>query len=240
MIENKLRIGNFTSSDIHALTTSGKEKGSFGKLALTYIEEKNMERLLGRSLDTETSSKALDWGKVLEGRAFELLGLEYSLQSDVTLQHPKYPFWVGSPDGIKHAKQNAVIDIKCPFTLKSYCIFAECKTIEEVVNNHPDGDKYHKQLVSNAAILGLKNAELIIHMPYKSELYEVRKMAQYVDPKKYYWIANSEDNQLPYLPDGGYYQNFHKIHFEIPQSDFDFLEERVKLAGEKLIQQPIY
>lgn len=61
VLKNTLRHGNFTSSEIVALTTKGKAKDSFGKPALTYIEEKNMERRLGRSITTESNAKPLVW-----------------------------------------------------------------------------------------------------------------------------------------------------------------------------------
>ena len=63
--ENEVRIGRFTSSKIAALISVGKDKVSFGKPALTYIEEKNFERKLGRSLTSETTARATSRGKLL-------------------------------------------------------------------------------------------------------------------------------------------------------------------------------
>jgi hypothetical protein len=118
MIRNESRIGNFTSSEIAALTTLAKDGKSFGKPALTYIEEKNMERRLGRSLDEEKSARALTWGKLLETRVFDLLGLEYVPLWKDTIVHPAIPFWAGSPDA---EKPDTICDTKCPMTLKSFC-----------------------------------------------------------------------------------------------------------------------
>lgn len=234
--ENKARIGNFTSSEIFALTTKGKIEGSFGKPALTYIDECNMERRLGRSLNDESNARPLIWGKFLESRAFELLGLEYILSSDETIVHPEISFWSGSKDGEKLDEGKTVIDIKCPITLKSFCQIVDCKTIEEVRENHRDGEKYYWQLVSNAILTKSKYAELIVYLPYRSELNAIREMASNFDgdQNKIAWIGFAEDNELPYLIDGGHYKNLNIIRFEVPESDKKFLTERVIKAGDFL------
>ena len=132
-MEHKLRFGNYTSSSISALMTVSKDKKEFGKPAITYIKEKLMERKLKRVLNTEMSARPTLWGKVVEQRAFDVLGMEYKLTSKVSYVHPEFDFWVGTPDGLK---ENTVYDIKCPYTLKSFCEFAECKTIEDVREFH--------------------------------------------------------------------------------------------------------
>jgi hypothetical protein len=110
MIEIKSRIGNFTSSEIVALMSNGK--GSmFGAPAKTYIEECNMERRLGRSITTEINARAISWGKLVERRAFDLLGIEYTLNSDETLTHPEIEFWAGSPDGFKYDDGTTGVEI---------------------------------------------------------------------------------------------------------------------------------
>jgi len=86
MIHNELRIGNFTSSNIYKLLAKDRSGKGFGKPALTYIEEKNMERILGRSLATESDARPLQWGKLCERFVFESLSTAYTLCSDVTLQ----------------------------------------------------------------------------------------------------------------------------------------------------------
>lgn len=240
MIRNNSRIGNFTSSEIAALIKRGRGKEEyFGAPALTYIEECNMERRLGRSLSDEVDSRATKWGKLVEPRVFELLGLEYQLTSTETILHPRIPYWGGSPDTIT---QLSVGDIKCPLTLKSFCQLVQpiydglqgVDAINAVRENHKDGDKYYWQLVSNAILTKKKYAELIVYMPYKSELEEIKQMID-GDPRGYF-IAMAGEDELPYLIDGGYYNNLNIIRFEIPQEDIDLLTERVTEAGKKLIQ----
>jgi hypothetical protein len=237
MIENIARIGNFTSSKIAALMTNGKKAGEMSAPAKTYIEEKNMERRLGRSISTEISSKATSWGKLVEGVAFMLLPNGYVLTSTDTIVHPEIPYWSGSPDG-ENIETSTIVDVKCPNTLKSFCQFVDCKNIEEIRENHKDGDTYYWQIVSNAILTGMKYGELIIYCPYKRELDTIRDFAANYDgnQKKFEWISMwAEDNDLPYLIEGKHYKNLNIIRFEIPQSDKDALTSRVREAGAMLI-----
>lgn len=232
------RVGNPTSSEIVALTTSDKTGKEFGKPALTYIEECNMERRLGRSISDEVTARATSWGNLVEKRVFDLLGLEYKLCSDETIGHPTIPFWFGSPDAEKEKTEGkTVADIKCPLTLKSFCQLVDCKNIEEVRENHKDGEKFYWQLISNAILTNSKFAELIVYCPYKSELNAIRELAQNIDdPRQYrfFWVANASDEELPFLIEGGHYKNLNIIRFEVPEKDKIFLTERVEKAGRRL------
>jgi hypothetical protein len=230
---DKIRLGNFTSSEIGNLMKEGKAKGSFGEKALTYIEHKNIERRLGRSLNSESNARPLVWGKMLEGRVFELLGLEYSLCSQETLKHPKFDYWYGSPDGKRHDENKAVIDIKCPYTLLSFVQLVECKNIQELIDNHKDGEKYFWQLVSNAILTDSDFAELIVYAPYESELEDIRVMCE-GNPQAY-WVMGSQNEELPFLPDGGHYKNINILRFEVKQEYKDHLTNRVKEAAKLLV-----
>lgn len=242
MIRNELRVGNFTSSEIYNLMTDGKQELGLGKPATTYIEDKRMEVRLGRSLKNETSARETSWGKLVEGRVFDLLGIEYQLVSTDTILHPKIKCWSGSPDGNKFDVGNTVIDIKAPLTLKSFCRLVDplynglsgMDAMNEVRKNHPDGEKYYWQLVSNSVLTGSKFAELIPYVPYKSELDEIREYASQVDSidqYKFFWINNAQDDELPYLIDGGFYKNLNVIRFEVPEEDKIALTERVLMCG---------
>lgn len=240
-----MRVGNFTSSKIVALMSNGKAKGTLGKPAWTYIAERNMERNLQRPLENETTAKALSWGKLVEKRVFELLGTEYQLVSSETIMHPTIPFWSGSPDANKFDEGRTVGDIKSPLTLKSFCQLVAplygnltgLSAIEYIRENHDDGDKFYWQLVSNAILTDSKYGELIVYVPYLSELEEIREMVRMMDDAKqyrYYWINNAQDDELPWLKEGGYYKNLNVIRFPIPQEDKDALTERVLTCGQYL------
>lgn len=223
------RLGRFTSSEIYNLTKKDRTGKKFGQAALTYIQEKNFERRLGRSLSEQVSARPLEWGKLVEERAFEVLGLEYSLVSNVTIEHPDMPdVWAGSPDGVK---DGVVMDIKCPSTLKSFCQFYDITDKESLIDNHKSGEQYYWQLVSNAILTNVNKAELIIYCPYKSELDIIRGMAQEQLLK---WIEYATDEQLPYLLDNGYYNHLKIITLDIPKEDKEYLTECV-LKAKKLL-----
>ena len=238
--ENEVRIGRFTSSKIAALMSVAKDKVSFGKPALTYIEEKNFERKLGRSLTSETTARATSWGKLLEKRVLEeLLGIDYRPSSAESIVHHVYgDIWAGSPDAQKYDEGGTIVDIKSTYTLKSFCQFAECETIEDVRENHPDGEDYYWQLVSNAIITNSKYAELIVYCPYQSELQSIRDLAANIDgeQKNYYWIFTANDNELPYLKDNGFYKNVITFRFEVSENDKNLLTEKV-LAASALLKK---
>lgn len=242
MIANKLRIGNPTSSGIVALTSMNRKGDGPGAPFQTYVDEKNMERKLGRSLDTETNARALVWGKLLEGRVFEeILGLEYTLNSQETMQHPTIHFWTGSPDGFKYDHGKTVVDIKAPITLKSFCQLVDplydgmngIEAMNVVRSTHKDGDKYYWQLVSNSVLSESKFAELIVYVPFQDELDEIKRLADGV--AHCMWIQFADELELPFIKRGGHYSNRNIIRFEVPEEDKEFLTQRVLLAGEKLI-----
>ena len=256
ILNNDLRIGRFTSSEVVRLLGNGKRemtdfelknrpKGSKEKLiedvnilpatALTYIEEKNFERKLKRSLGSDTNAKATTWGLLVEQRVFDLLGIEYTILSNNTIKHSTLgDIWCGTPDLVKHTNPKTVGEIKCPFTLKSFCTFAECNDISEVREKHQDGEKYYWQIVSNAILTDSERGELIIYCPKQSELDEIRQLADNGEPK-FLNIHYSLDCDIPYLPENSLYDNMYIFNFEIPKQDKEYLENRIKLAGNLLI-----
>jgi hypothetical protein len=240
---NAARIGNFTSSEIGALMASGKAKGSLGVPALTYIEEKNFERKSGRALSEECDARPLVWGRVCERYVTsQLLGGEYTVTSQVTIEHPTIDCWKGSPDG---KKSDTVIEIKCPKTLKSFFKMVEafegglCESdqLARFRGISKDTEKYYWQLVSNAVLLGTPYAELILFCPYKSELDNLRAVASSHAQigENTSWIVFARYEELPYVLDGGAYKNLYKFRFLVPTDDKDALEERV-LECKELLQ----
>lgn len=227
MINNTNRIGYFTSSNIYKLVGTPKPRA-------TYIQEKKFERKLGRSLNKDESARPLNWGKLVEGIVFNIIGPEYSLTSQDTIKHPTIENWSGSPDGLKNG---VVMDIKCPYTMKSFCELAEIcenKDLETFKKEYPE---YYWQLVSNAILLNVDSAELIVYCPYKSELAMIRDVAQNVDTTdqfKYYFIAQSIDDELPFILDGGYYKNLNFFEFEVPVQDKEILTQSVIKANLEL------
>jgi hypothetical protein len=239
---NPIRNGRFTSSCIGKLMTKDRSGKGWGKPALNYMQEKIFERKLGRSLNSDTNAKPTSWGNLVEQRAFDLLGTEYRLLSAETIVHADYPFWCGSPDGVK---ENTVFDIKAPYTMKSFCQMAECQTIQKLIDAHDEGETYFWQLVSNAILTGVDKAELIVYCPYRWELEEIREMANnYIgDQNKVAFINWASDDDLPYLPDGCAYKNLNVIAFDVTDEMKQALtnkviaaEEYIKITTQELIQ----
>ena len=273
------RNGNFTSSEIVALLSMGERKmteaelaarpktgtgsrttlvddpESLGEAALTYIDECNMERRLGRCLTNEITAYPTTWGNLCEGYVHDILGTDYKLMSDQTLDHPTIPYWKGSPDFLRFidTMADAVGDAKCPMTLKSFCQLVDPYylgglTGMDYINairfgwkdkdgvfhkKHDQGEKYYWQLVSGSCLTDVKYAELIVFAPYRTELSKIKAMAE--GNPDYYWAFYADDSKLPYLPEGGLYKNLNVFRFEVPFLDKQLLHRRVELAGKKLI-----
>ncbi len=225
-----------------------------GKAAITYLNQCNMERRLGRSLDSELDAKPTNWGKFVEPLLFSLLDGDYTYNSSDTLTHPEFEFWKGTPDGFKITENKTVVDAKCPFTLESFC-----KLISPLYNDlegmgamnalrngytdktglfqaaHSDAEKYYWQIVSNACIDDCTHGELIVYCPYESELSVIQAQAVQSGNPSAYFIANGSQKSLPYIKDDGFYQNINIISFEIPQEDKYLLTETVIKASKYLI-----
>ena len=247
---SEIRLGNITSSEIAALVSDGTKAGTYGKPFYTYVEECNFERRLKLPLEKEVSTFDMAWGSLCEKFVFRILGISYTYGANITLSHPIIEAWKGSPD-FHDEESSAVADAKCPGTRKSFCQMVDCIYIpgtvavdpdglaimERIRAKHPSGKKYYWQLVSNAIITGSKYAELIVFMPYKSQLNEIRELAGNWDgPDQWQFknIYNSMDESLPYLLDDEFYKNLNVIKFEVPQVDIDLLTERV-MAATKLL-----
>jgi len=223
------RHGTFSSSAIWKLTTKGKKAGEFGKPALTYIEETVMEMLLGRQLGNESNAKETTWGTFVEQRCFDLLGAEYSLVSQERLVHETIKYWTGAPDLVT---KDSVCDIKCPYTLKSFCTMADIIMSENVDTFKEEYPEYYWQLVSNAILTKKEFAEIIIYVPYQSELTEIREAANNYDGDQnnvafLNWVT---DDQLPYLIQGNFYNNMYKLKFPILIEDVEILTDCVERA----------
>jgi len=216
----------------------------------TYIDECNLERELQRPLVNESSAKPLSWGKIAEKKAFQELGLDYQLVSSDTIVHPEFDCWSGSPDVNKFDEGNTVCDIKSPLSPKSFTTLVKplyklglsgLMAMEWIRANHDDGEKFYWQLVSNALLTNSKYAELIVYCPYKSELEGIRELVSQIDnpldQRPFYWIYVATDEELPWLPDGGFYKNLSTIRFAVPESDKKFLTERVTMAERLLISR---
>ena len=66
-MQHHKRKARFTSSGIYNLIKTGRGKNDiFSVPGLNYIEEKTLERKLGRSMSTNTYSRDMAWGHLME------------------------------------------------------------------------------------------------------------------------------------------------------------------------------
>lgn len=216
---------------------SGKGELGFGATAITYIDKKRRERKLGRSIELEKYSRPMAWGKFLEARVHELLGIAYESVGDITLPHSEIEIWAGSPD-LKIMRESVVADIKCyePDNFSWYVdVLTKANGDTEIFKAEAPEEFW--QLVSNAIILGVDFMEAVVYMPYFSELSDIRCMADEYeghDQWKYRFISDSEYTELSYLPDGGHYKNLNVFRFKVKEEDKKALTDRVLLAGKLL------
>lgn len=238
---NKIRVGKFTSSTIGDLMTKNRKGDDFGAPGIKLIKEKRWERGLGRSVDTEQTSRITSWGQLMERWvARHYLDFDAEFQSQTTLQHPEYgDFWCGSPD---YLTSDAVGDIKCPWNLRYFCGYVDAinNNSTEELREAGDGEKYYWQLVSNAIIAKKEYAELLVFCPFRDELDPIRKFTQRIvyeeegDAFQYRFIIDSFDIDLPFLIKEGNYINVNKIRFRVPDLDKAQLTTNVLVAASRL------
>lgn len=228
------RVGRFTSSEIYRLMAKGVG-GRPSKITLSYIEEKRMELRLGRSLNSDVSARSTTWGTLLEKMvASKLDPLKYRYCSSETIVHPNIGAWAGTPDFLT---VNAVVDAKCPFTMKSFCQLADISIAADVEKFRSEKPEYYWQLVSNSVLADKKRAELIVYCPYIDELEAIRELFSDIDESeqnKFAWIFFAGDADLPYVLSGGYYQNMYSFEFEVPEIDREDLISAVVEASKQL------
>ena len=230
----KERFGTFSSSNIWKLLTNNRKGDGFGAPALKYIKQVGYEIKLGRAINVDRDSRPTSWGKFVERYVFEKLDTSYLLVSDERIFHSTINYWSGAADLLK---SDSVCDVKCPFNLEVFCdkINALNASIDLYKEEFPEDYWQH---VSNAILNNKDYAEAIIYCPYQSELQEIRDMVSNYDgdQNKVAWINWSEDSDLPYIPDGGFYKNLHIIRFEVPETEKQLLTEKV-LAASALLKK---
>ncbi|WP_372938621.1 hypothetical protein [Seonamhaeicola sp.] len=253
-MNNIERVAHITSSKIYLLCqTSTRDKKSpitgnkWSAGALTYFEEKRIERKLGKCLDLGGYSRPSSWGTFLEMVVFNHLGLEYKIESKDTTEHPDEEFkniWSGSRDLIVPGVK--IGEIKC-YQLKKFAQYTDALTIpitktftmaHKIQNLKDNFSDEYWQMVSNAILNEVNIAEAISFCPYESELEGIRELAENYDGDdqwQFKWIAMEKAENLALLKDGGHYQNLNMFEFEVPKEDIEFLTERVRLAKKEII-----
>lgn len=234
------RWGRFTSSNVHKLIKLDK-KGDFQATGITYMQEKSIERKMKSCLDGGAHTQALAWGNFMELVVYSILGVEYQISSKDTSLHPIHGnYWSGSKDLFtvdnKTGKMQSIAEIKC-YQKKNFALYTDCILKKDIELFKEEFPKEYWQIVSNCCIEGVDIGEAITYMPYMSEYEVIKEMAEDYDGAdawKYKFIRDLPIEDLPFLPDNGYYKNINKFAFIVPDEDKKLLESRIIQAEEKI------
>lgn len=230
------RTATFSSSSAWKLMTRAKNGIDFGAPALKYIKQTRQEMKLGRSIRNDFEAKQTSWGTFLESRVFKKL-LDSSYQ-DVThdgrLVHPIIKHYTGVPDFLKDL--DTVADCKCPFNPEKFC--DKMEALQDYGRFKEEFPEDFWQLISNTVLLrangiDIKYIESINYMPYLSELPEIRSSAE--GEKSMRWLEYTEDNGLPWLPDGGHYKNINVVRFTPMERDIDEWVDTIRRSVDVLL-----
>lgn len=238
IILNTQRIARFTSSSIYKLMGTPAPRK-------TYIEEKKLEMKLGRSINIEKHARSMDWGHLCERRVHELLDLSFESVGNKTIQHPGIKYHSGSPDSISR-RLNVGAEVKC-YEPKNFAQSVDAFTTNNIDIIKKECAAEYWQGVSNYELLRqtimpeIKEFWWIFYMPYESELAEISSLAENWDdgdPWRYRFafeaVQSGSIQELPYLPDGGYYKNLNVFKRQIPESDVTLLKNEIIKAGVEL------
>lgn len=254
---NLARVGCATSSTIGILAKGyNAQKNTFDETAMQYISEMVDERRLGVCLENDTNALALTWGKVCEIVAFTELLDCYNFTAEKTDVHRFIKCWAGSKDGNKFEEnRQGVFDVKCPITRKSFTQLVQPwmdgKRGMDYINavrfgytdrfgikrkKHPKGEEYYWQLVSNMILSKSVFCELIVFMPFKDELENIKAMCEIesdvlknIDTMR---IKFAKDGELPFLERGNFYVNLNIMEFTPPKEDVSHLTKCMKAVDE--------
>lgn len=216
----------------------------FQKGGQTYLKQIKYEKRLKKPLKSEKYARPTSWGTFLEKRAYEKIpdaDLSLRLISEVRYSHKYINNWTGMPDLIKPSDDWGCVvgDIKCPYSLETFCDKLEALKDIKVFKEEFPADYW--QNISNACILesnGIAINQMMwaIYVPYFSELADIQlSCSAYEDPNMVYWIANGLPDELPHILDNqDNYKNINVFTFDIPEEDKNILTERIILANEYL------
>lgn len=216
----------------------------------TYVKEKFRETMLCRSINSDSNARSLVWGKIMERYVFEnKLDLSYRhMNSQERLVHYEIDCWTGVPDTLRNKER--VGDVKCPWTLTSFCDTIEAMwSAETLAQEKPE---HYWQLVSNSCLVPCDKAELIVYVPKASELPKIKEFVENFEgdddltPFQVEWISHEIGSYLdagkkpsfPYLPDASRYNDFNRMEFDVPKASQELLKQRVLMA-EKLLKEKL-
>lgn len=234
-MDHSLRAGRYTSSEIYRLMGTPAVRK-------TYITETQMEVRLGKSLNAEFWSKATSWGKLMEVLAFNAISMEWNICSKETLLHLELgKFWSGTPDLKAEGK---VAEVK-GYEYKNFCQLTDVIISKDIQKFKAlNKGKEYWQVVSNAAIMGVKKGAIVSYMPFEKDFEMIKVFLGQLDGTKPHelelhdecsWLMFKEPADVCLLPDDGYYNDLNVFEFDIREEDIKILTERVKEDSKYLL-----
>lgn len=226
------RIGIFTASQMWKLFTVATDRKSWGKPALTYIKQKKREKRLGIEMDIENTSHATSWGRAMEGYLYDThIEAEYVIRSNITTIHESGLFG-GTEDFLG---LNEIAEVKCPATRNAFCDLVDIIEEASVSNFKNTHNEYYWQCVTNSVVKNVDYAELIVFMPFESEMPAIIEYIDLIDDfqlqKDIQWVLHEDIKRIPHIPDGCKYKNVNRFKFLVPAEDKAMVIEKTKLAS---------
>ena len=158
----QLRLGRFTSSEIHKLmgeprNKADKEAGKLSDTAMSYVIEKVAETLTGQK--KIVTGKPLEWGALYESEAFTLFSqsIDRNVSQSTFLIFGEHAG--GTPDG--HADE-FIIEIKCPYDSTNHIKYSLFKTEQDLKEEKLE---YYWQVQANMLFSGKNKAWFISYDP---------------------------------------------------------------------------
>ncbi|MCW3109901.1 MAG: YqaJ recombinase family protein [Segetibacter sp.] len=176
---HKIRLGRFTSSELHKLMTSTSrpmttteleaEKANGGKKktitdvsllsdgAVTYVLEKVSETITEEK--TQASSKAIEWGVLYEPEAIQFFSQSIDREIFASTFVPFGEHSGGTPDG---ETKDFIIEVKCPFVSSNHVKYFLYNSAEDLKEDKPE---YYWQIQGNLLFTGKDKAFFISYDP---------------------------------------------------------------------------
>lgn len=244
---NPDRAGKISSSEAYKMHESKTVQE-------TYIEEVRMFNLFKQN-DVEKDVFNFKWGHLLENylhdKTVHFEGyVNQNFEQEPTIFSKINPYHCGTPDQYTLENESIVCsETKCPVTIKglynlifpfyssgTYEFVDGNKAIQMINFRSKEGRKYFDQIISNAILLeeqlGLSCdfGELVVFMPYSTDISKVTAYADEAFSSYYYPILTGTNETLPCikplkkekedffdLEDRFPVNDLHKIRFDITQ-----------------------
>jgi len=171
-----LRVGRFTSSEIHKImecgwrpmtpeelaarpktgigskTTRVPDPSKMSDRGMKYIYAKVAEILTGRPKPSSSYAYPIVWGKETEAEAVEFFEKKYSIQCEQVGFQPWGDHAGGSPDRL--IDEHSGLEVKCPFLPENQIEYLMLTDIWDLKAVHPE---YYWQVVSLMLFTGRKH-----------------------------------------------------------------------------------